>query len=54
MAGKGEGVARIVRRVVQRLWMGEAGAQQDERAEKRSHERRLHASAAVDLDGVLD
>ncbi len=51
MAGKRVGVTRIVRCVVQRLWMGEAGAQQNERAEKRGHERRLHAGAAVDLDG---
>ena len=50
MAGKGEGVARIVRCVVQRLWMGEAGAQQDERAEKRGHERRTETADAVDLD----
>ncbi len=51
MAGKRVGVTRIVRCVVQRLWMGEAGAQQNERAEKRGHERRAHAGAEVDFDG---
>ncbi len=51
MAGKRVGVARIVRCVVQRLRLGEAGAPQTERAEKRGHPRRAHAGAAVDLDG---
>ncbi len=53
MAGKRVGVTCIVRCVVQRLWLGEAGAKQNERAEKRGHERRVHAGAAIDLDDVV-